>query len=75
MLLQKIVHPIVQQFHAKNRMGAIFFCQRITILCRQMSHDNCPFGFFLDPPWQMGWGVIIKALQQRHCMVVHYILW
>ena len=24
----------------------LFFCQRITILCRQMSHDNCPFGFF-----------------------------
>ena len=34
-----------------------------------------PFWFFSDPPWQMGWGVIIKALQQRHCMVVHYILW
>ena len=38
-----------------------FFCQRITILCRQMSHNNCPFGFFFRPPMADG-GVIIKAL-------------
>ena len=74
MLLQKILHPIVQQFHAKNRMGAIFFVKGL-LFCVVRCHMTTALLVFLDPPWQMGWGVIIKALQQRHCMAVHYILW
>lgn len=55
--------------------GSDFFVKGLLFCVVRCHMTTALLVFFSDPPWQMGWGVIIKALQQRHCMVVHYILW
>ena len=55
MLLQKIVFHIVPQFHAKNRMGAIFFVKGL-LFCVVRCHMTTALLVFFRPPMADGMG-------------------